>query len=130
MTSRSPQLVAMLALVAGLALGIVGTIGVHAATPSSAANTNRPVAIDRSALEAALTERAVTSTGVTKRFDLTVEEANWELLPGVATRAVTFTGTVPGPTIRVTEGDRVEIVVKNTLGESTSIHWHGLRCGV
>ena len=126
MTSRSPQLIAMLALVAGLALGIVGTIGVHAATPSPAANTNRPVAIDRAALEAALTERAVTSTGVTKRFDLTVSEADWELLPGVTTRAVTFNGTVPGPTIRVTEGDNVEIVVKNTLDESTSIHWHGL----
>lgn len=126
MSARYPRLVAALALVSGLLLVISGTLGVHAVMPSPTPNTGSPAALDHAALEAALTERAVTPTGVTKRFDLTVEEANWELLPGVTTRAVTFSGTVPGPTIRVTEGDSVEIVVKNTLGESTSVHWHGL----
>jgi FtsP/CotA-like multicopper oxidase with cupredoxin domain len=33
---------------------------------------------------------------------------------------------VPGPTIRVTEGDRVRVLLKNELPESTSIHFHGL----
>jgi manganese oxidase len=44
----------------------------------------------------------------------------------VQTDAVTFNGTVPGPTIRVTEGDQVEVEVRNQLDEPTSIHWHGL----
>jgi manganese oxidase len=37
-----------------------------------------------------------------------------------------FNGQCPGPTIEVTEGDRVRIIVKNELPEPTSIHWHGL----
>ena len=33
---------------------------------------------------------------------------------------------VPGPLIRVTEGDKVKILVKNNLPEATTIHWHGI----
>jgi FtsP/CotA-like multicopper oxidase with cupredoxin domain len=44
----------------------------------------------------------------------------------VQTAAYTFNGQVPGPRIRVTEGDRVRINVTNRLPESTTVHWHGL----
>lgn len=37
-----------------------------------------------------------------------------------------YNGSSPGPTIEVTEGDRVRIIVKNELPEPTSIHWHGI----
>ncbi len=37
-----------------------------------------------------------------------------------------YNGTTPGPTIEVTEGDRIRIIVKNELPEPTSIHWHGI----
>jgi FtsP/CotA-like multicopper oxidase with cupredoxin domain len=37
-----------------------------------------------------------------------------------------YNGSVPGPTIELTQGDRVRIMVKNELPEPTSIHWHGL----
>lgn len=37
-----------------------------------------------------------------------------------------YNGSVIGPTIEVTEGDRVRIHVKNSLPEPTSVHWHGL----
>lgn len=37
-----------------------------------------------------------------------------------------YNGTTPGPTIEVTEGDRVRIIFKNELPEPTSIHWHGI----
>jgi CopA family copper-resistance protein len=33
---------------------------------------------------------------------------------------------VPGPLLRLKEGQRVRIAVTNTLDEDTSIHWHGL----
>lgn len=128
MRSRSPRLFVSFVLVTGLVLGVVGTVGAYALVSSP----ERPVAaagsstLDRAALESALAERPVNPTGQTKRFDLTVKEADWELLPGVVTRAVTFNGTVPGPTIRVTEGDTVEISVTNAIDEPTSIHWHGL----
>jgi FtsP/CotA-like multicopper oxidase with cupredoxin domain len=41
--------------------------------------------------------------------------------------AWTYNGTVPGPELRVNQGDRVRITLVNHLPYSTSIHWHGLR---
>ncbi len=60
-----------------------------------------------------------------KVFDLEAKVVQWEVEPGVKREAWTFGGTVPGPLIRVTEGDRVRINLKNSLPESTSLHPHG-----
>ncbi len=64
--------------------------------------------------------------GGVKVFEVTAREVEWEVSPGVKRRAMAYNGQVPGPTIRVTEGDRVRIILKNELQEPTSIHWHGL----
>jgi len=40
--------------------------------------------------------------------------------------AVTINGTVPGPLVRLKEGQNVRLAVTNRLDEDTSIHWHGL----
>jgi len=40
--------------------------------------------------------------------------------------AVAINGTVPGPLIRLKQGQNVRIAVTNTLDEDTSIHWHGV----
>jgi FtsP/CotA-like multicopper oxidase with cupredoxin domain len=61
-----------------------------------------------------------------KVFRLTTAEIQWEVEPGVQRRAFAYNGQVPGPTIRVTEGDRVRVVLTNRLPESTSIHFHGV----
>ena len=45
---------------------------------------------------------------------------------GKASHAYTINGTVPGPVIRLKEGQKVRIAVTNALSEDTSIHWHGL----
>jgi hypothetical protein len=47
-------------------------------------------------------------------------------IDGKAGHAVTVNGTVPGPLIRLKEGQHVRLSVTNTLDEDTSIHWHGL----
>ena len=39
--------------------------------------------------------------------------------------AVTINGTIPGPLLRLREGQNVRISVDNRLDEDTSIHWHG-----
>jgi FtsP/CotA-like multicopper oxidase with cupredoxin domain len=39
---------------------------------------------------------------------------------------VAVNGSVPGPLIRLKEGENVRLNVTNHLGEDTSIHWHGL----
>src|SRR5262245_6178884 len=38
----------------------------------------------------------------------------------------TYNGTVPGPVLRVTEGDRVRVTLTNRLPVATTIHWHGV----
>ncbi len=38
-----------------------------------------------------------------------------------------YGGSVPGPEIRVRQGDRLRVVLDNGLDEDTTIHWHGLR---
>ena len=45
---------------------------------------------------------------------------------GRAGRAIAVNGTVPGPLIRLKEGQDVTIRVENRLDEDTSIHWHGI----
>ncbi|NNK45147.1 MAG: multicopper oxidase domain-containing protein, partial [Altererythrobacter sp.] len=40
--------------------------------------------------------------------------------------AFAVNGTVPGPLIRLTEGQDVRLHVTNKLNEDSSIHWHGL----
>ncbi len=61
-----------------------------------------------------------------KVFELTAEQIQWETEPGKRVEAWAYNGQVPGPQIRVKEGDRVRIVLNNKLSESTCIHFHGL----
>jgi uncharacterized cupredoxin-like copper-binding protein len=74
---------------------------------------------------AQLLEPTVLADG-TKQFDVTTEVVRWEVEPGKVVDAWTYNGTVPGPTIRVNPGDKVKVVLKNELPESTTIHFHGL----
>jgi FtsP/CotA-like multicopper oxidase with cupredoxin domain len=62
----------------------------------------------------------------TKRFTLTAQPVKWEVEPGKVVAAMAYNGMVPGPTLRVDVGDKVEVVLKNGLPESTVIHWHGI----
>ncbi len=64
--------------------------------------------------------------GNVKVFELTTSEIDWEVEPGKKVKAMAYNGMVPGPQIRVREGDRVRVVLKNELPESTVIHFHGL----
>jgi FtsP/CotA-like multicopper oxidase with cupredoxin domain len=38
-----------------------------------------------------------------------------------------YNGSVPGPEIRVRQGDRLRVLVENGLDEETTVHWHGVR---
>lgn len=75
----------------------------------------------------ALTEsKTIRPTGRVREYQLTVKKGKWEIVSGTTTDAVTINGSVPGPTIRATEGDTIRVVLKNRLSEATSIHWHGI----
>ena len=47
-------------------------------------------------------------------------------IDGKEGHAVTINGTVPGPLLRLKQGQRVKISVTNKLDVDTSIHWHGI----
>ena len=67
-----------------------------------------------------------TLDGVTKVFRLRAEPVKRKIAPFKTIDAWGYNGSCPGPTIQVTQGDRVRIIVENALPESTSMHWHGL----
>jgi FtsP/CotA-like multicopper oxidase with cupredoxin domain len=64
--------------------------------------------------------------GDTKVFRITCQEIDWETAPGQVFPAMAYNGTVPGPEIRVTEGDNVRVIVTNEMTQSTGVHFHGL----
>ena len=69
----------------------------------------------------------VTEDGKTiKVFNLTVEDVKFEIFPGKIIEGWGFNGLIPGPTIRVKEGDRIRVILKNETadGEHT-FHAHG-----
>lgn len=49
-----------------------------------------------------------------------------EISPGVFYNVWTFNGTVPGPTIRATEGDIVRVKFINNGSKSHTMHFHGI----
>ena len=65
--------------------------------------------------------------GDVKVFNLVCQDIQWETSPGNAFPAMAYNGIVPGPEIRITEGDKVRFVVKNEMKQSTAIHFHGVR---
>jgi FtsP/CotA-like multicopper oxidase with cupredoxin domain len=64
--------------------------------------------------------------GGVKVFELTATKMKWETEPGKFVEAWAYNEQVPGPQIRVREGDRVRVILHNKLPESTVIHFHGL----
>jgi manganese oxidase len=63
--------------------------------------------------------------GNVKEFHLIAEPVKQVLVPGRVVDLWGYNGSAPGPTIQITKGDRVRIIVDNHLPEATSMHWHG-----
>lgn len=123
---------------AGLALGGVIAFFPSLAAPIGLEPSQSQIAASTASLSPTADVQAdtnpnqeATSTGVApapavREFQLTVQEGKWEIQPGTVLDAWTYNGQVPGPEIRVTEGDRVRVLVKNELPVPTTIHWHGV----
>lgn len=60
-----------------------------------------------------------------KTFNLIAMEGNIEIEKGIFKSIWGYNGKVPGKEIRVTQGDFVEVTLKNILPEPVTIHWHG-----
>jgi FtsP/CotA-like multicopper oxidase with cupredoxin domain len=83
---------------------------------------------------AAGTLAVVSVPGVTQRalasdvVDVTLRAAPLRFSPGTGSHfsALAYNGTIPGPLLRVTHGQRVRVRYASDVGVPTSIHWHGM----
>lgn len=66
------------------------------------------------------------SKAAVREFRFSASRAKINLGRGPSFIAWTYNGQVPGPEIRVKEGEIIKVVLKNYLPEGTTIHWHGL----
>lgn len=101
-----------------------GTLGLLAALGRCAPAYARADA-RRAAL---LAQQAADTPGVEageRVIDLTIDDLPFEV-NGRVGNAIACNGTVPGPLVRLREGDLAVLRVTNRLKEVTSIHWHGL----
>ena len=119
--SRREALTRSFAVIVGLGRarpGFLSVSGIELAAPGL-----RPAGPDTAAV-AASAEPA--SASQVREFTLTVSRVRWEVAPGEVLEAYAYNGQVPGPELRVQEGDTVRVRVTNTLAEPTTVHWHGV----
>ncbi|SEM20946.1 copper-resistance protein, CopA family [Syntrophus gentianae] len=60
----------------------------------------------------------------TTEYELIIERQPFNI-SGKRVEKISINGSIPGPTLRFTEGDEAVIRVTNKMNEDTSIHWHG-----
>lgn len=59
-------------------------------------------------------------------FELTASPADIQISDTISLSGFQFNGTVPGPTIRHSRGNELDIRFNNDIGQESIIHWHGL----
>lgn len=64
--------------------------------------------------------------GDVRVFRLTLQSGEIEWVEGFPTETYGVSGAYLGPTLRFRRGERVRLELTNTLGETTTVHWHGL----
>lgn len=61
----------------------------------------------------------------TNEYHLVIDRQTVDI-NGQSSKKITVNGTIPGPTLRFSEGDEAVLHVTNRMDRETSIHWHGL----
>lgn len=92
--------------------------GHEAAVKKFVANAGKNPSFWKTALEPAM-------DGDVKVFEVTCSDTEWEVSEGMKIPVMAYNNIVPGPEIRVTEGDRVRLVLTNQMKQSTAVHFHG-----
>jgi len=76
--------------------------------------------------------RAPAPGGSMRRYLLTAQTATVRLPSGREIQAWTYNGRLPGPPITATEGDLIEVTLRNAdIDDGVTVHWHGydVACG-
>lgn len=88
------------ALAGGATAVALGDLGIARAAEYLRLSTSESYSLDASAMRVDLGGRTVSTIG--------------------------FSGSLPGPLLRATEGGRIQVQVNNHLKAGTSVHWHGI----
>ncbi|MEY3112270.1 MAG: hypothetical protein RIT23_1401 [Actinomycetota bacterium] len=122
--------------------GMVAQLGIGALDPTATSPTTTPMdwrQMDKMMEEVALKFPAktqgvgneeleyTTSADGYKVFNLVAKIVPWEVEEGKFVDGWSYNGLIPGPVIHVNVGDKVRMVLKNELPESTALHLHGIR---
>ena len=59
-------------------------------------------------------------------FELEMTQDSHAYYPGVPVESMGFNGSILGPTLLMVKDQSVTINVLNSLGEESTVHWHGL----
>ncbi len=108
----------------------LGWFGLRTATPGSASAVSQATTTSNSpspnapAHQLYNPQAPVALQGDTVNVHLTAKETLLSIAPGIAYQAWTFDGTVPGPVIRVRQGQTVNFTLTNDTNMSHSIDFH------
>lgn len=105
-----------LLIASGIGVAAVATTATALTLEAASVNENAPTLLEPPMLtsKAGLLELTLTAAYVDKTVN------------GKNVRMMSYNGTVPGPTIQVSPGDKLRIKFVNQLGETTNLHTHGL----
>ncbi|MEU5524424.1 multicopper oxidase family protein [Streptomyces sp. NPDC047860] len=124
--------------VSAAALGAGGTgVGLMFRSPDSVVTGGGPAQASgssRTALSVADLRSPATPSpgGAVRQHVLTAQTATVRLDSGREIDAWTYNGRLPGPEITATEGDVIEVTLRNSdIGDGVTLHWHGydVACG-
>ena len=59
-------------------------------------------------------------------YEVTAQEGSTEFFEGISTDTFGYNGDLLGPTLKLKEGESVDVKITNNLDEPTTFHWHGL----
>lgn len=87
-----------------------------------------PVSIGSGALDALTYPPPPTRRrpGKTRQFEIVAQARDIEIIKGVTFPAWTYNGTVPGPILRVNEGEILKVDFRNATQHPHTIHFHGI----
>lgn len=114
------------ASLAGILMVLIGGgAAVYNAWSSAKADTAGKIDFRNALTVPPLAESRVAADGA-REFGLTLQEGTKDLGHGPDTQTWGINGAYLGPTVRAERGELVRFTVRNTLGESTTLHWHGM----
>ncbi|SPT60139.1 multicopper oxidase family protein [Actinomadura madurae] len=139
-TDRHPALTRRRFLITAVGTGVVGAggtgVGLLFRPPGSAITGDGPAHASGSRPALSVADlRGLGSPspgGARHRHVLTAKTATVRLASGREIDAWTYNGQVPGPAISATEGDVVEVTLRNSdIDGGVTLHWHGydVPCG-